>query len=97
MKLPRIGWVKSHEQLPPVNPKNVTISKRAGDWYISFKIDVEPQATPKVRERIGVDVGIKTLATLLDGKTYPNPKAYRPGEKKLAKLRQRTNSPSKRR
>ena len=74
MKLPRIGWVKSHEQLPIVNPKNVTISKRAGDWYISFKIDVEPQTTPKVRERIGVDVGIKTLATLSDGTTYPTQK-----------------------
>jgi putative transposase len=97
VKLPRIGWVKSHEQLPPVNPKNVTISKRAGDWYISFKIDVEPQTTPKVRERIGVDIGIKTLATLSDGKTYPNPKAYRQTKKKLAKLRQRALSPSKRR
>jgi putative transposase len=91
VKLPRIGWVKSHEQLPLVNPKNVTISKRAGDWYISFKIDVEPQATPKVRERIGVDLGIKTLATLSDGKTYPNPKDYRPGEKKLAQLQKELN------
>jgi putative transposase len=86
VKLPRIGWVKSHEPLQIVNPKNVTISKRAGDWYISFKIDVEPEATPKVRERIGVDLGIKTLATLSDGKTYPNPKAYRLGKKKLAQL-----------
>nr|WP_246259832.1 hypothetical protein [Oxynema aestuarii] len=46
MKLPRIGWVKSHEQLPPVNPKNVTIGKRAGDWYIAFKIDFEPSPQP---------------------------------------------------
>jgi putative transposase len=38
------------------------------------------------RERIGVDVGIKTLATLSDSKTYPNPKAYRQAQKKLAKL-----------
>ncbi|WP_254564909.1 transposase [Oscillatoria sp. HE19RPO] len=91
VKLPRIGWVKSHEELPPVNPQNVTISKRAGDWYISFKIDVEPEATPKVRERIGVDLGIKTLATLSDGKTYPNPKAYRHAQKKLAKLQKELN------
>jgi putative transposase len=93
VKLPRIGWVKSHEQLPPVRPKNVTISKRAGDWYIAFKIDFEPSPQPPFergakgdRERIGVDVGIKTLATLSDGKTYPNPKAYRQAKKKLAKL-----------
>lgn len=86
VKLPRIGWVKSHEQLPPAHPKNVTVSKQAGDWYIAFKIDFEPQVTPKIRERIGVDVGIKTLATLSDGKTYPNPKAYRQAQKKLAQL-----------
>ncbi|MGL5194906.1 MAG: RNA-guided endonuclease InsQ/TnpB family protein [Chroococcales cyanobacterium] len=95
VKLPRIGWVKSHEQLQIVNLQNVTISKRAGDWYIAFKIDVEPQTTPKVRERIGVDVGIKTLATLLDGTTYPNPKAYRPGKKKLAQLQKELYSSPK--
>lgn len=86
IKLPRIGWVKSHEQLPPVKPKNVVISKRAGDWHISFKIDVEPQATPKTKDCIGVDVGINTLATMSDGATHPNPKAYRSAKRKLAKL-----------
>jgi hypothetical protein len=50
VKLPRMGWVKSHEELHIVNPQNVTISKRAGGWYISFKIDGKPQTTPKVRE-----------------------------------------------
>ena len=48
IKLPRIGIVKTYEILPSVPIKNVTISKRAGDWYISFKYDLEPEnPTPK--------------------------------------------------
>jgi putative transposase len=39
IKLPIFGWVKCHEQLPSVSPKNVTITKRAGRWFIAFKLD----------------------------------------------------------
>jgi putative transposase len=86
IKLPRIGWVKCCEILPTVQPKNVTISKRANDWYISFKYELEPKPTPKIRKRIGVDVGINTLATCSDGTAFPNQKAYRKGKRKLAHL-----------
>ncbi|NEP84030.1 MAG: transposase, partial [Okeania sp. SIO3B3] len=35
IKLPRIGWVKTFEILPDnVSPKSVTISKKAGRWFI---------------------------------------------------------------
>ena len=86
IKLPKIGWVRSYEQLPPVKPKNVVISKRAGNWYIAFKIDVTPETTSKTRDCIGVDIGINTLATMSDGTTHPNPKSYRRAKRKLAKL-----------
>ncbi|XWK90853.1 MAG: RNA-guided endonuclease TnpB family protein [Phormidium sp.] len=86
IKLPRIGWVKCHEILPSVQPKNVTISKRANDWYVSFKYELEPKPTPKIRQRIGVDVGINSLATCSDGTVFPNQKAYRKAKRKLAHL-----------
>ncbi|WP_293151159.1 transposase [Okeania sp. SIO2C9] len=47
IKLPRIGIVKTYEILPSVPVKNVRISKRAGDWYISFKYDYQPNPTTK--------------------------------------------------
>ena len=86
IKLPKIGWVKCHEILPSVQPKNVTISKRANDWYVSFKYELEPQPTPKIRQKIGVDVGINSLATCSDGTVFPNQKAYRKAKRKLAHL-----------
>lgn len=84
IKLPIIGWVKCHEILPAVNPKNVTISKRAGRWFISFKVNVTPNYSQAHSEPIGVDLGISTLATCSNGFTVENPKAYRKAKRKLA-------------
>jgi putative transposase len=86
IKLPRIGWVKCAEILPTVQPKNVTISQRANDWYISFKYELELQPVHHVRKRIGVDIGINNLATCSDGTIFPNQKAYRKVKRKLAHL-----------
>jgi putative transposase len=102
IKLPRIGWVTCHEILPAVPIKSVTISQRAGDWYISFKYEVDIQRalvrslpsdkearlcpTLKVRQRIGVDVGINRLATCSDGTEVENLKAYRTAKRRLVRL-----------
>ncbi|MFB2892956.1 RNA-guided endonuclease InsQ/TnpB family protein, partial [Aerosakkonemataceae cyanobacterium BLCC-F50] len=80
------GWVKCYEILPTVQPKNVTISKKANDWYISFKYELELSPTRHNRKRIGVDVGINALATCSDGTVFPNQKAYRKVKRKLAHL-----------
>ncbi len=86
-KLPFIGWVKTFEALPECVTKKVTISRTAGDWYLSFFVelpDLEP--TPKQHQTVGVDLGISTLATLSTGEVFPNPKALRKATKKLARL-----------
>lgn len=85
IKFPRMGWVKSYEILPSVQPKNVTISKTGNDWYVSFKYELESKPTPKIRHRIGVNVGINSLATCSDGTVFPNIKAYGT-QRKLAHL-----------
>ncbi|MGD1714246.1 RNA-guided endonuclease InsQ/TnpB family protein [Dapis sp. BLCC M172] len=89
IKLPRIGIVKTYEILPSVPVKNVRISKRAGDWYISFKYDYQPNPTTKKRDVIGVDVGINSLATCSDGTTYPNVKAYKQAKKRITRYQRR--------
>jgi len=86
IKLPRIGWVTCHEILPFVTLKNVTISQRAGDWYISFKYEADIQPIPKQRDRIGVDVGINRLATCSDGTQAQNVQAYRKAKRRLVQL-----------
>lgn len=86
IKLPKIGWVKCHEILPSESPKNVTISKKVGDWYIVYRLPFEPTVKPSSGEIVGVDVGINTLATLSDGTKFENPKAYRKSKEKLRRL-----------
>ncbi len=102
IKLPKIGIVKTYCILPSVPVKNVRISKRAGNWYISFKYDdqYDNRSNPTAKERdvIGVDVGINLSATCSDGTTYAfhvrdsgNVKAYKQAKKRLTRYQRRVN------
>jgi putative transposase len=91
IKLPVLGWIKSYEELPDIlkgksQTANVTISLKANKWFISFKLLNIPEHTKKNIDIVGVDLGIKTLATLSDGTTFSNPKAYRKSKRKLKKV-----------
>ena len=48
-------------------------------WYLSYAEDVELPAVdlPEYTSGVGVDLGIKTLATVSDGTTVPNIKTFR--------------------
>ena len=48
-------------------------------WYLSYTEDVDTQATnlPDYTEGVGIDLGIKTLATVSDGTKVPNIKIFR--------------------
>ena len=48
-------------------------------WYLSYTEDVESQVTdlPDYTDGIGIDLGIKTLATVSDGTIVPNIKTFR--------------------
>ncbi|MGD1804856.1 RNA-guided endonuclease InsQ/TnpB family protein [Dapis sp. BLCC M126] len=91
IQLPRIGIIKTYEILPSVPVKNVRVSKRADNWYISFKYDNQPTHTAKQRDIIGVDVGINTLATCSDGTPFANRKAYQQAKKRLRSYQRRVN------
>ncbi|MBC6423757.1 MAG: IS200/IS605 family element transposase accessory protein TnpB [Hormoscilla sp. SP12CHS1] len=90
IKLPKIGWVRTYEKhLPPILVKsnsNVTISCFAARWFISYKVDVKPEHVEHSYGGVGVDLGLKTLATLSNGKTFPAVKAYRKAKSKIAHL-----------
>lgn len=57
----------------------VTISFDGKYWYLSYTEDVETQVTelPDYTDGVGVDLGIKTLATVSDGTIVPNIKTFR--------------------
>ncbi|NET46825.1 transposase [Okeania sp. SIO2B3] len=87
IKLPRIGWVKTYEILPDnVSPKSVTISRKADRWFISFKIETATIITDKSVDVVGVDLGVKSLATLSTGEVFVGAKSKKKLESKLSRL-----------
>lgn len=54
-----------------------------GNWYINVPVEMVC-AEPKVDGAVGVDLGLKTLATLSDGKKIEAPRFYRNNELALA-------------
>jgi putative transposase len=88
IKLPKIGWVKMHEEFRlegEIRP-TVTISRTANRWYVSILCDVEEKIEKKVYKTIGIDLGVKSLLALSNGDTYKGPKALKKALRKLRKL-----------
>ncbi|MHA1480359.1 MAG: RNA-guided endonuclease InsQ/TnpB family protein [Candidatus Thorarchaeota archaeon] len=96
IQLPRIGKIRIKEQKPSYyrgRILSVTVSRRANKWFVSVTVEEEiedPQ--PVAGYAVGVDLGIKTLATLSDGNTFPNPRAL---GRRIAKLRKLSKSLSR--
>ena len=86
IQLPKLGVLKTSESLPQVQPKSVTISRTADRWYISFRVEVEPTDTHSLVDVVGVDLGVKSLATLSTGEVFEGAKSYRTLETKLSRL-----------
>ena len=100
IKVPVMGWLKTYDseavatlgasRLPRgVKPKSVSISRQGDLWFISFKIEGSENATVKTREVVGVDLGVKALATLSTGEVFEGANAYKKLEKKLSRLQYR--------
>lgn len=66
---------------------SATVSEQAGRWYVSLQVEEEREKpVSKATTAIGVDLGIKTLATCSDGTTFENPRALKHALKKLKRL-----------
>ena len=89
IQLPRLGRLRLKERsYLPTTAKilSATVSEQAGHWYVSVLVE---QAHIKPVNRgpvVGVDLGVKTLATLSDGTSEPNPRRLRSCLKKLKQL-----------
>ena len=91
LKVPVIGWIKTYERLPQgYQAKSVTISHQADRWFVSFKMEVESKTPSDTKPIVGVDLGVKNLATLSTGEVFEGAKSYRKFERKLQQL-QRSN------
>ena len=94
LKLPRIGRVHCMEDVTTrvgdARVLRMTVSQRAGCWYAALTVEREDKPVTQVPKggAVGVDLGIKTLATLSDGTIIPNPRALNTRLKALRKAQQ---------
>jgi putative transposase len=90
IQLPRLGRLrlKEHGYLPTsgVKVRSATVSEQAGHWYVSIQVEQERAIPVNTGPVVGVDLGVKTLATLSDGTVILNPKPLKRRLKKLRRL-----------
>jgi len=90
IQLPRIGKIRIKEKKKSYHRGRIlsaTVRRRADRWFVSVTVEeniLDPQ--PVNGEPVGVDLGVKTLATLSDGTQYANPRALGRRLRKLKKL-----------
>jgi putative transposase len=85
IQVPVIGVLKTYERLPQVSTKSATISRQADRWFISFRFEVDTQELNHAGV-VGVDLGVKALATLSTGEVVTGAKSYKKNESKLSRM-----------
>ena len=95
LRLPRMGRVHCVEDVTKrVGDGRVlrmTISQYAGRWYASLTVERDDTSVTRKAPRggaVGVDLGVKALATLSDGTVIENPRYLKKSERKLKKAQQ---------
>ncbi len=78
LHVPKLGKVNMTEELRFHGKiMSAVISYRAGWWFVSIAVEVEHETPNHRGGTVGIDLGIKTLATLSGGEKFENQKHYR--------------------
>lgn len=90
--LPRIGRVHCmenvYERVGDGRVLRITVSEKAGRWFASLSVEFPDDRAKCIKNPdtiVGVDLGLKFLATLSDGTVVENPKYYTRSQRKLRK------------
>jgi putative transposase len=76
--------------------KRLRITRRADGWYALLVCEMpRPELLPKTGQTVGVDVGIKSFATLSTGKHIDNPRYFEKAARQLARDQRRLSRKAK--
>jgi putative transposase len=97
LKLSKIGNIKIKLHRPIEGKiKTLTITRSStGKWFACFSVEVEHERLPDNQTAVGIDMGLKSFATLSTGEAIANPKFFRVEEKQLAKSQRRLSAAKK--
>lgn len=80
IRIPKLGWVRMRETLRFAGRiVSASVTRVADHWYTSITVDTSDSPVPPAENQgaVGVDLGIKALATLSNGETFQGPNALR--------------------
>ena len=89
----------------PSKPTSITLSKdKAGRYFISFRVRVDPKALPPRTKAVGLDMGLTHAVITSDGEKIDNPRYYRKSldrlkreQRKLSRKQKGSNNRAKQR
>lgn len=91
IKIPKLGWVKLTESLifSGIKILSATISRIADKWFVSISVQMETtpvKVSKSQADAVGVDLGVKNLATLSNGSSIEGSKPLKKLSRKLARM-----------
>jgi putative transposase len=89
MKIPTLGTFRLLEPLKESYISQTFTILREGDgWYVSFAVNAEriPPIMHEVSEPVGIDLGVKTFATISDETEIEAPSPYKIAKTKLGRF-----------
>lgn len=89
--LPKLGWVRYRKSREVQGQLcNVTVSERAGRWFVSIQTEREVSApVPVATSAVGIDMGVARFATLSDGAFLAPLSSFKRHEVRLARYQRR--------
>jgi putative transposase len=90
VQLPKLGKIKyRNSRLLPHDAiiKQASISQQVDGWYIALCVETDIAPLPPASQaQVGIDVGIKTLATMSTGEAIANPRHLQQAQHRLARF-----------
>jgi putative transposase len=78
IRIPKLGTVNMTEHFRFAGKiRSAVVSYRAGWWFVSISVEVKHEVPAHNGEAVGIDLGIKALATTSSGMVFENQKHYR--------------------
>jgi putative transposase len=92
IKIPTLGTFRLFEPLEcGFVSQTFTISKEGSHWFVSFCVDAERLPVRQPESSVGIDVGIKSFATLSNQQVFYAPKPLKQAKTKLATLQRKAS------
>ena len=82
---------KSRDLLGTIKTGNFSQDSR-GRWYVNFVVEVPDEAPTTGNKQIGIDLGLKSLATCSDGRKIEAPRWYRNQQRRIAEHQRKKRS-----